>query len=184
MATVKKGWKEKTTYRIVAPESFDQQEIGATISSDESSLIGRTIDISLKDLTGDKTKQYLKVVFEIFKIEDGKAKTRFKRFYTSQQYLRSRIRKGMSKIESEIKLKLSDANVWVKVVIATQKKVQTSKSIDMNKRVLTILEKHRDMKINDFLQMALFGKLGTDIYHNIKRISPTKRVEIEEIRLL
>lgn len=184
MATVKKGWKEKTMYRVIAPESFDQQEIGATLSSDENSLRGRTVEVSLKDLTGDKTKQYLKVVFEIFKVEDGKAKTRFKKFYTSSQYLRSRIRKGMSKIEPETKLKLSDAAIWIKVVIATQKKIQTSKSIDMNKRVLAILEKHKDLKLNDFLQMALFGKLGTDIYHNIKKISPTKRVEIEEIRLL
>jgi len=184
MATVKKGWKEKTTYRIIAPESFDQQEIGATVSSNESNLIGRNIEVSLRDLTGDKAKQYLKIIFEIFKVEEGKAKTRFKRFYTSQQYMRSRIRKGMSKIEPEMKIKLADGTVWVKVVIATQKKVQTSKSIDMNKRVFSIIEKYKDLKLNEFLQMALFGKLGTDIYHNVKKISPTKRVEIEEIKLL
>ena len=57
MATTKAkkgGWKQKKLYKITAPTSFDQQEIGGTMASNESSLIGRTIEMSLKDLTGDK----------------------------------------------------------------------------------------------------------------------------------
>ncbi|MEM2917926.1 MAG: hypothetical protein QXY62_00270 [Candidatus Altiarchaeota archaeon] len=184
MATVKKGWKEKKIYRIIAPDSFNQQEIGATFSSDEKKLIGRNIEVSLRDLTDDKTKQHIKVVFEIFNVENGVAKTKFKKFYTSAQYSRSKIKKGISKIETKMKLKLLDANIWLRSVIATNKKIQTSKATDMNKKAIEIIEKNKDMKFNDFLHIALFGKLASEIYYSVKKISPVKRVEIEELRLI
>jgi len=187
MAKVKASWKQKSIYRIIAPESFDQQEIGATIASNEKNLLGRSVEVSLRDLTGDRTKQYLKLVFEIYEVdnENKKAKTKFKRFYVSSQYIRSKIREGMSKIESIAKLNLSKIPVRVKVIVATQQKIQTSKCVDINKKVIQSLKEYeKNLNIDEFLQLALFGKLGTEIYHKIKKIAPIKRVEVEEIKVI
>lgn len=188
MATKKKakksGKKQKALYKITAPESFNQQEIGTTMASGEGSLVGRTVEVSLKDLTGDRSRQHMKLVFVISSVFEKKAKTKFKRFYTNQQYIRSKIRKGTSKINSTANLKLADENVWVKLVTATQQKVNTSKSTDINKKIIETLAKHVNLKINDFVQMAIFGKLGTEVYHEVKRIAPIKRVEVEEIKVV
>ena len=94
------------------------------------------------------------------------------------------MRKGITKVDSVAKMKLENATIWIKIVSATQTKVNSSKATGINKKVLEIIKRHRKLKVNDFIQLALFGKLGTEIYHEIKKISPTKRVEVEEIRVV
>jgi len=83
-----------------------------------------------------------------------------------------------------MKLKLNDSELWIRIMVSTPEKIPTSKCTDINKKVISLLEKQQNQNLNDFLQMAIFGKLSSEIYHSIKKISPIKRVEIEEIKLL
>ena len=99
MAKEISSWKQKTLYRIIAPENFESKEVGNTLASDPKNLIGRRIDVSLKELTDDKTKQHLKVILEINDVKEDRALTKFRMFSASQGYLHSNVRKGMSKID-------------------------------------------------------------------------------------
>jgi small subunit ribosomal protein S3Ae len=184
MVKKKISWKQKKQYRILAPRSFDLQEIGITVASNPDTLIGRTIGVSLMDLSGDKTKQHVKLLFEITRVEGDDAKTKFKKVQLNQSYVRSKIKKGMSKIDCVNTIQLSNTKVWVKVVVITQKLTQTSRVKDISVRIAEILNSHKNLKLSEFLQLALFGKLGTEIYHQIKKITPIKRVEIEAIKRL
>jgi small subunit ribosomal protein S3Ae len=178
-------WKQKSVYTIIAPENFDSQELGETIASNPENLIGRTIDVSLRDLTGDKTKQYLKVIFEIKEIKGNKAHTGFRVFNVNPGYMRSRVRKGASKIDCIHRIEVEPkVRVQVKVTTVMHQSIKTSRSKDITVRIREILDKHRNTKLDDFVQSTLFGKLGTEIYRDIKKIAPVRRVEIEQVKVI
>lgn len=185
MAKKISSWKQKQKYVILAPENFDLHEIGDTIAKDSKSLIGRTIDVSLRDLTGDKTKQYLKLIFEIKEVKGSKAYTRFKEFNVNPGYLRSKVRKGSSKIDYTRRLEIeSDKKIQIKIVAVTHQTVQASRDKEMRVKISEILDRYKNTKIDDFVQATLFGKLGTEIYREIKKIAPVRRVEIEQVKVI
>ena len=183
MAKEVSSWKQKTEYKILAPENFDSREVGVTFGSDEKALVGRSVDVSLKELTDDRSKQYLKLELEITGAKDGKAQTKFKVFRVDPGYLHSKIRKGMSKIDYVTFLNLADGKVRVKVVAVTQVKAKMSQKKEILARMGKALEGYQNMALTDFVQATLFGKLGTDIYHNTKTVCPINRIEIEEVRI-
>jgi len=178
------AWKQKAIYTLVAPENFESQEVGKTFGSDPANLVGRRVDVSLKDLTDDRTKQHLKVILEVNNVKDDKAYTKFRKFEANQGYLHSKIRKGMSKVDYIGMLKLADAKVRVKVMAVTHKNAKTSQKKDILAKIAKAVEGYKDASLNDFIQATLFGKLGTDIYHNTKNICPISRVEVEEVKVL
>ncbi|MBN2014644.1 MAG: hypothetical protein JW778_05645 [Candidatus Altiarchaeota archaeon] len=185
MAKKISAWKQKQKYMIVAPENFDLHELGETFSKDSESLIGRTIDVSLKDLTGDKTKQHLKLVFEIKEVKGNKAHTGFKEFNVNPGYLRSKVRKGSTKIDYVKRMEIEpNKRIQIKVVAVTHETVQTSRDKDMRAKITEILDRYKNTKLDEFVQSTLFGKLGTEIYREIKKIAPIRRVEIEQVRVI
>ena len=106
MAKKISSWKQKSKYTIIAPENFENHELGDTLAKDSKQLIGRTVDVSLRDLVGDKSKQHLKLVFEVNDVEGSKANTQFKAFTANPGYLRSKVRKGSSKIDCVKRIKI------------------------------------------------------------------------------
>jgi len=184
MAKEISSWKHKSMYRIIAPENFDSRELGTTLSSDPKKVIGRSIEVSLKDLTDDKSKQHLNVIFEINEVKDDKALTQFKVFQANRGYIYSKVRKGMSKVDYIGKLKLVDSEIKIKIMAVTHQNVKTSQKKEILSRIGKTLDRYKDVNLNDFLQALLFGKLGTEIYHNAKSICPIRRVEIEEVRVV
>lgn len=184
MAKEVSSWKQKKEYRILAPENFDNKEVGVTFGSDEKHLIGRKVDVSLKDITDDRSKQHLKLGLVITHVEDGKAHTKFKEFKVDSGYLHSKIRKGVSKIDYITFMNFSDGRVRIKLVAVTQGKASMSAKKEILSRMAKTLESYSNASLNDFVQATLFGKLGTDIYHNAKEVYPINRIEIEEVKVM
>ena len=186
MAKKKKvgSWKDKSSYEVIAPENFDSASLGTTIASSPGLLKGRSVDISLKDLTGDRGKQHLKVVFMIDRVDGNRAHTSFKMFNMNPGYLKSRVRRGGSKIDCNEMIELDGKKVKIKVMTIASGHTQSSQKRDVITMISSVLKSHEKDKLNEFAQMALFGKLGTEIYHGVKNICPIKRVEIEQLRVL
>jgi len=186
MAKKKKAgsWKNKSIYEIIAPENFDSIGLGNTVANSPDLLPGRSVDVSLKDLTGDRGKQHLKVIFEIDKVEGNKAHTKFKLFEINQGYLKSKIRKGSSKIDYIDRIDLTNQKIKIKIMTVTHKHIQGSQKKDIIAKISAIIKAHEKDNLNEFAQSALFGKLGTEIYHKIKNICPIRRVEVEQLEVL
>ncbi len=184
MARKVSSWKQKKIYKIIAPENFEFQELGTTIANNPEILIGRRVDVSIGELTGDKSKQHLKILFEINNVKDDKAHTQFKAFSVNPAYIRSKIRKGMSKIDYTGNLKIEDSSIQIKIMAVTHHKIQSSQKREISRIMSSILNEHKGSKFNDFIQSAIFGRLGTEIYQGIKKICPIRRVEIEQIKVL
>ncbi len=178
------SWKNKKAYTILAPDAFERKEIEDTLADDPKKLIGRTVEISLRDLSGDRSKQHLKLVFEIVETQGGKAFTRAKRFSTSPGYLKSKIRKGMSKLDIQRELALKDDKAQLKMMVLTRGRVQEHQRRDLTRAVdATLNAAQKKLKAEELIQQSLFGKLGTEIYQKLKKIHPIHRVEVFEVEL-
>ncbi len=184
MVKKKVAWKDKKTYTIIAPKIFNFQEVGTTFGNDSKSLLGRTVELSLSRLVGDKSKQPINVSFEIEKVEENKAKTKVRGISLDPRYVRSKVKKGTDKVECVTNLNLPPSKLWMKVIVITHQATQTSKIKIISAKVSKILKRHEKSNLDDFFQSVLFGKLGTGIYREVKKIVPIKRVEIEKVKVL
>lgn len=179
------SWKQKKNYTILAPESFEFRELGMTMANTPDSLIGRSVDVSVSDLMEIPSKQHLKMVFSIDGVTGDKTHTRFKKFEVNKGYMRSRTRKGASKIDYLGTLKFDqDIKVKVKIMVMPLGRTQTSQKKNLMERVSLILGRYNNTKLDDFSQLALSGRLGTEVYHGLKKICPVRRVEVEKIEVL
>jgi len=179
------SWKKKQFFEIVAPKEFEYRKVGECVANDPDNIIGRTFDVSLWEMLKDKTKQHMKIIFKIIDIKGGKAQTSFRKFEVNPGYLRSKVKKGASKIDSIVHLKLKDdVRVHVKVITITYKHISSTKEKDIRNKVSEIVESYKNHGVNDFVQQAVVGKLGSNIYKEVKKISPVRRVEVEEIKAL
>lgn len=185
MAKKISAWKQKSSYIVVAPENFEFRELGETLAKDPQHLIGRTIEVSMKDLTDDKTKQHLMLTFQITGVNGNKAQTTFKKFDVNPGYLRSKVRKGSTKVDYIKRMVLdTEKKLQIKIVAIANTTIQSSRSKEIRVKITEILEKYNGSKADEFIQATIFSKLGTEIYREIKKIVPIRRVEIEQLRVL
>jgi small subunit ribosomal protein S3Ae len=172
------SWKNKKVYQILSPENFEFQEIGETISSDPASLKGRTLNVSLGELTSDRSKNYMNLVFEITDVKGDKAHTRFKKFFIPTGYLRSKVRKRTSKVDYLKDLQVGERKIRVKIMILSRHKISEVQTTSIKAGVQKILDEFAQAGVDKFVQQTLFGKLGTEIYKKIKSVCPIMRVEV------
>jgi len=177
------SWKQKKSYSIVAPESFNSQPLGQTLAADVKSLVGRTATVSAKELTNDKTKQQFDLTFVVTDVSGDVAKTKFKKFSISSGYLRSKVRKRMTKIDYISNFTFGGEKAKVKVMVAAGRQASSQQKKQIASKITAILDAHKENKIDDVVQMIIFGKLGTEIFHSIKNICQIHRVELQEIRM-
>ena len=66
---VRDKWRNKAWYMAIAPPFFGNVELGTVPAEEPEQLIGRVIEATLYDITGDFSHQYLKMFFQISEID-------------------------------------------------------------------------------------------------------------------
>ncbi|MGC9121590.1 MAG: 30S ribosomal protein S3ae, partial [Thermogladius sp.] len=70
---IKDKWKLKKWFNIVAPQSFGGVVLATTPSDDPMKLIGRTVETTLYDLTGDISQVHVKLYFQVVDVQGDQA---------------------------------------------------------------------------------------------------------------
>lgn len=172
-------WKQKEWYTIEAPGIFEEKEVRETPATSKEELIGRTLNVPLRDITGKRSHKNTEVTFQIEDIEGEKAKTYVKKFKLTRDYIRKNIRKRTSVIKLVRDLEIKDSTIHVTAYAFTVNKIHTSKQ----KKIREVMDKKlkEEVENNDFdslLQKMLFGKTATNIFKEAKAIAPIKRIDI------
>ncbi|MBD3260525.1 MAG: hypothetical protein GF334_02410 [Candidatus Altiarchaeales archaeon] len=175
------NWKKKNLFTLYAPDNFEAREIGKSVAYTPAELEGRTVRASLADLTGDRGKQHMKLVFEVTDVKKDKAETRLKKFYIPGSYLNYKVRKGNTKVDYINDLDIKDAVLRVKLMVLSRWYMSQSQKKEVSKIVRESLNSHKNNTAEDFMQMTLFGKLGTEIYKKTRKVIPITRVEVHHV---
>ena len=177
---VRDTWKEKSWYTIKTPVNFEDKEIGETPARDPDLLIGRGVEVTMRELTGDFSKQYIKLRFEIDNVAGEVANTKFTGHKTTTDYVRSMIRRGTSRIDaSAVVTTKDDRKIKLQVLAVTIRRAKSSQQRYMRSVIEDLLREAASEKaFDELVKVCVNGKLASEIYHNAKKIYPLKRVEI------
>lgn len=177
---VRDTWKEKQWYKIMTPKEFGDAEIGTTPARDPEILVKRRVESSMRELTGDFSKQYVKLYFQINDVAGDIANTKFVGHHVTTDYVRSMIRRGTSRIDtlSEITTK-EGYKVDVHIIAITVKRAKASQQKFIRETMANLIQQAVDGKtFPEFVEGVISGKMASSIYHETKKIYPLKRVEI------
>lgn len=179
-------WKLKKWYTVVTPSVFGNVPIGTTPADEEWKLIGRVIETTLFDLTGDFTQVHVHLFFQIIEVKGETAYTRFKGHELSRDYMKSLIRRKSSKVTAIVNVITKDGyGLRITGVTLTTYRCKTSQRKAIRKIMSEVITKFASESTFDELITAMvFGKLANEIFQRAKKIHPLRKVEIYKSKLL
>ncbi len=179
-------WRTKGWYDVVAPAMFGGQKIGETPALDARQLQGRVLESTLGDLIDDFSKSHIKLYFQVKGIEGNRAQTRFIGHDVARDYVRSQVRRRVSKIEGTWTVSTGDNyKLRVNAMATTLKRIQSSQIEAIRAGMREVIEAlAHERTFDQFVQEVVLGKLSADIHKVIKKICPIRRVEVQKTKLL
>ncbi len=183
---VRDKWRGKAWYLVVAPPFFGNVELGTVPAEEQEQLIGRVVEATLYDITGDFSHQYLKMFFQVNRMEGKTAHTLFKGHEYSRDYLRSLVRRRTTKVDGLFNLTTKEGyKLRVSVSALTLSRIKTSQEkIIRSIMTKTINEKAAALTLDQFVQEMVLGKIASDIYNEAKKVAPLRHVGIRKSKLV
>ncbi len=174
--------KKKKNYMILARE-FDNIEIGETLASDDSLVLGRTIEVSLSDITNDPKTQNIKIKFKIKEVKEGKGYADLQKYFMIPTYIKRVVKPSKEKLEDSFTLITKDnIKIVIKPILLT--KGLTQKSVLSKLRYQTrgfLNEYSKKVDYRQFLQDLINHVLQRDLKDVLKKVYP---LSVAEIRLM
>ncbi|MDV0445270.1 hypothetical protein MmiAt1_08380 [Methanimicrococcus sp. At1] len=180
------SWKEKKWYNIVAPEFLNRAVVGQTIASDPALLPDRIIETTVGEMSGEMSKNNIKMRFRIVNVNGDVAETVFLGHHLTNDYLRSIVKRQTSKVDAVLTVRTADGYiVTIKPTCFTVKRARTSQ-IKAIRNMMTRIVVRRAVKSNfeDLVQEIVTGKLSSMVYKQTKNIYPLRRVEIRKTEVV
>ncbi|MCS7099380.1 MAG: 30S ribosomal protein S3ae [Sulfolobales archaeon] len=185
-SAVKTKWKAKKWYSVVSPEVFGSIPIGGIPADEDWKLLGRVVETTLFDLTGDFTKHYIHLYFQVYRYDEENVYTRFKGHELSRDYVKSITRRKSSKIVGITDTTTSDGYVLrVTGLVLTAYNCNTSHKRAIRKIIFqTIKEWAQRSTFDEFVKAMVFGDMAVDLMTRAKKIYPVRKAEIYKSKLL
>ncbi len=188
MAEKKKSldkWKKKKWFQIIAPKAFEERAVGETPAEKASMVMGRTIEITLSSLTGQRKHRHVKIKLRVNSVQETKAFTETIGHSIGRSYIRRLARRRQSKIDAVVKGKTKDGKRIAVTAVVLAEKTEREKERKIRKIMEKILMEETAKKEFELLmQEFLFGVTAGKIIKQAKEIARIKRVEIVKSRIL
>lgn len=183
---LKKSWREKDWYEVVAPPMFGSQKIGETLTTDPAQLPGRVFETTLGDLIEDFSKSHIKLFFQVNEVKDKQVLTGFIGHEMARDYVRSQIRRRAGKVDDIATVTTKDGyKMRVSSMVTTLRRVQSTKLAIIHHDMRKVVEaRASERTLDQFVQEAVLGKLSADIYKEAKKYCPIRRVEVFKSKVL
>lgn len=131
---IKDKWKAKEWYKIHAPRMFNEAEIGETPSLDPDYIIGRTVEVTIQDLTGDFSKMHIKLRFKVVSVDGHDARTIFIGHDLTSDYVRRLTRRRKTKTDHVVDIITKDKFKYrIKTMSIAEKRIQSSQEDGMRR---------------------------------------------------
>ncbi len=185
-ARTRDKWREKVWYQILAPDYFDNKDIGLTLASDPELLLGRTVQPTLYDITGNFDQIHVKLKFKIIDVVGQQAKTVFHGHEWSSDYLRGLVRRGTSRIDwiGPILTK-DDYLMRISVIVFTTTRSKTSQEKAVRKEIERVIRAHaKKHTFDELVQKVVLGELAQEVRERVRVIIPIRECEIRKSKVL
>ena len=183
---VKDKWKAKEWYNVHAPKMFNEMVIGETPAAEPGLLIGRTVEVTVQDLTGDFSKMHIKLKFKITGADGHEAKTAFIGHDLTSDYVRRLTRRKKTKTDHVVDVVTFDHyKVRIKTMSIAERRIQSSQEEGMRQIIgVTLVQMAEKMTLSDIVKNVISGELAKDIAKACRVVIPIKRLEIRKTEVL
>ncbi len=183
---VKDKWKAKEWYSLHAPRMFNEAEVGETPSADPESLYGRTVEVTVQELTGDYSKMHIKLKFKVTEVDGLVAKTSFVGHSLTSEYIRRLTRRKKTKTDHVVDITTKDGFVLrVKTMSIADRRIQASQEEAMRAIIATTLaDMGKETDLATIVKSVVSGDLSKDLAKACHVIIPIKRIEIRKTEVL
>jgi small subunit ribosomal protein S3Ae len=179
-------WRRKTWFTVISPPYLGMAEIGETVANNPSNVLGRVLETTLFDITGEPPHKYINLYFQVAKVDGTKAYTIFKGHEYIRDFLRSLIRRRSTRVDCICDVETKDGyQLRVSAIALTTHKIQSSQASAIRKLMQSIIEeKAKKAMFADFVNDVVFGKLDSEIFDKAKKIAPLRHVGVFKSKLL
>jgi small subunit ribosomal protein S3Ae len=186
--TGKERWRLKKWYTVVTPPAFGSIPVTSTPSDEPWKLLGRVVEVTLYDLTGDITQVHVHLYLQIHKVDPDRqeAYTIFKGHELARDYIRSLTRRKSSKITAILNITTKDGYVLRPTIMAwTTYRCKTNQRHAIRKIMMEIVSKIASEKtFDEFVIGMVLGEFNQEIFNQAKKIYPIRKVEFVKSKLL
>jgi len=183
----KVSFKDKHWYEVITPKIFKFKSIGEIIGV-EDNLMGRTVETLLYDFTDNYNDISLKLKFQIIDVneEAKKCNTVFQGHAYTNDYIRSLIGRGASKIQTIINLTTKDNYIFRVITICTTiKRARSSQIILIRKIIREILREFaKSLNHEKFIGGLIYGEFQNQILRVAKTIYPLSNCVVVKSKLV
>ena len=155
-------------------------------TEDPKKLIGRVVETTLYDITGDFSHQSTKLYFLIVSVSGDRCETILKSHEYSTDYLRSLVRRGSTRIDGIFTANVLDKYLTrVYVVSFSHGRIQGSQEYAVRQVMGKIVsEKAAKLTYSQICHEMVLGKMGSDVYNEAKKVCPLRHVGVRKSKLL
>ncbi len=178
--------KKKQWFKIVSPKDFGESEIGETFLSEPEQALGKTLLVSLANLTGDYQKQNVNIKFRIVGQENGILKTAFNGYFITPSAAKKLIRKSRDKLDDSFLVKtLEGIPLRIKIVMITKSRTRGGILAALKKHTRDVMSKMvGSMNLETFAREVSMHRIQQNLSKELKRIYPLSICEIRVAELV
>ena len=175
-------WKSKNWYTVLAPQMFDNKEVGQIPATEDAHMINRIVKVSLAELTGDMSHSYVNLQLRITEVKGKTAYTKLIGHEISAGYLRTLVRRRRNVIYEVVDATTKDGvKLRIKVSLFTLKRISSPLKTALRNSVKDeVFNRVKDMDFQQTIQEIIFGKFSATLFNRIKKLCPLKRIEVRK----
>lgn len=185
---VRDKWRLKEWYAIFTPPYFGELNVANVPCDDPAKVIGRVVETTLYDITGDFSHQSIKLFFLVASVKGTRADTILKGHEYSADYLRSLVRRGSSRLDGIFNATSRDGfSTRVSIVAFARDRIKASQEHAIREVMRKAIEERARALNYDQLshEMVLpVGGVGSTVYNEAKKINPIRHAGVRKSKLL
>jgi small subunit ribosomal protein S3Ae len=180
------AFRAKNWYQVLAPAEFNRANIGETLADEPEKMIGRIMESTLGDITGDWAKQNIKMLFRVEEIGGNNAYTSFIGHEMTKDYMRSLVKRRTTKIDANLVVTTKDGyKLRLKPLVFTVKRARTSQVESIRKIMIDIvMGRSKELAFNELISEVVNGKVAAEVYKATKNIYPLRRAEVAKSEVI
>lgn len=184
--SIKEKRAKKRWFPVLAPAIFNQKQLPEITAFEPNELVGRKIELSLKEFTGNPKDSFKKIVCKITKVQGDTAHTEVDRYFVLDSYAQRTSKKYPSSVlvVSKVKTK-DDKQVKVKAILFLKNRIQRKTKTDLAKLMEKTIEAQVSKKnIQEIFSPQFISTLFVSSKKQMNKIYPVASIFVWKLTLV